>query len=116
MDNVIVNTENRNGNIFVTYINGNIICNLSSTQARHEIEALLECDAPKIILNIKDVRYIDSFSFGWLAAIFKRAKAKNGIFVISDPNLNMMNLFKMTQFDQVVPIYESEEKALEALQ
>lgn len=115
MDKVIVSSEEKPGNIYIVYINGNIICNLSGTPVRAEVDRILANDNPKIILNIKDVRYLDSYSFSWLAKVFKEAKAKGGSFAISNPNQEVAYLMEMVRFSQAVSIFDTEEQALRAL-
>lgn len=114
-DDIIIHSEKMPDGVTVVYINGNIICNLSGTGLRVEVERLLKNDRPRIVLNIKDVRYLDSYSFGWLAKIYKLAKEKGGSFVISDANNQIFSLMQMLQFDRTVPIYDTENTALEEL-
>lgn len=110
-ETIIVHTEKRDDGIAIVYINGNIITNLSGTSVRAEIEALLKAERPRIILNIHDVRYLDSYSFGWLAKVQKDAIAKGGKFAVSNPNDEINDLMQMLKFDKTVPVFASEEDA-----
>ena len=113
---IIVNVEKKQGNIFVVYINGNIICNLSGTCVRDEVDKILETNNPRIVLNIRDVRYLDSYSFGWLIKTHKDAKAKNGNFAICDLNDDILGLMQMVNFDKAVKIFKKEEDAIAEMQ
>lgn len=105
----------KNG-IAVVYVNGTIITNFSGTEVVEIVQEVIETSTrPRIILNLKDVRYIDSYSFGWLCMVRRDIGAKQGEFVICHLNEYMLYLFKITNFIKAVPVYATEEEAREAL-
>ena len=110
---VIAHSEKRKDGTHVIYINGNIICNLSGTCVREEIDKALQEDKPRIVLNIRDVRYLDSYSFGYLAKASKQAKEKGGNLSVSNANMDVANVIRMMHFDKAVPVYETEDEAVE---
>ena len=114
-ETVVVHSERAPDGVHIVYINGNIICNLSGTPVRKEVERILKSEKPRIVLNIKDVRYLDSYSFGWLASVAKEATGKNGRFIMSNPNTDIANLMEMLSFNKAVEIFDTEEGALEEM-
>ncbi|HOW66748.1 MAG TPA: STAS domain-containing protein [Verrucomicrobiota bacterium] len=115
VDTVVVHSEQTSQGVHVVYINGNIICNLSGTPVRKEIERLLKTEKPRIVLNIKDVRYLDSYSFGWLANMCKEIKKKSGRFVLSNPNTDIANLIEMLSFNKAMEVFGTEAEAIASM-
>lgn len=115
VDTVVVHSEQTDEGVHIVYINGNIICNLSGTPVRKEIERLLTSEKPRIILNIKDVRYLDSYSFGWLASMYKEISKKSGRFVLSNPNTDVANLIEMLSFNKTMEVFRTEAEAMASM-
>ncbi len=57
-----------------------------------------------LILDFKSVDYISSAGLRVLLATFKALSAKDGKMVIRYPNQNVMDIFTMTGFDNVLTI------------
>lgn len=113
---VHVHHERKPSGVDVVYVNGNIICNISGTPVRAVIEKLIRSPSPKIVLNLRDVLYLDSYSFGWLGQMQKSAAESGGRLVISDPNTDIANLFSELKFDRVVNTFESEDEAVKSME
>ncbi|MBD3390826.1 MAG: anti-sigma factor antagonist, partial [Chitinivibrionales bacterium] len=78
-------------------------------------ETVEQADMPKLILNLSDVSYLDSFSFGWIMKTYKEIRKKGGEFAICCPNEDILYLFEVTDFSRVVPAYRTEAEAREAI-
>ena len=102
--------------IGVIYIDGMIIPSLGATKVDvHAKEILAEMDTPRIILNLTGVSYLDSFCFGWIMRTFREIKDKGGDFGLCCPNEDIRYLLEITDFSRVVPVYNSENDAKEAV-
>ncbi len=102
--------------IAVVHVTGLVITNLGTTTVNEEIEQLIvDMDTPKIILNLSDVSYLDSFSFGWIMGVYRAIRAKGGEFALCSPNEDIRYLFEITDFTRVVPAYRTEQEAREAI-
>jgi anti-anti-sigma factor len=102
--------------VAVVHVKGSIITNLSGTDAAPVMEEILStCNPPKVILNLANVRYLDSYSFNWVIRLMKESERKGGSFAISDPNKDILSLFELSSFGKAVPVYLTEKDAREAL-
>jgi anti-anti-sigma factor len=102
--------------IAVVRVKASIITNLGGTEAAPVMEKILKtCNPPKVILNLAQARYLDSYSFNWIIRLMKESTKKGGLFVISDPNADIRSLFDLSRFGEVVPVYATEQDAREAM-
>jgi anti-sigma B factor antagonist len=100
----------------IVSVKGMIVTNLADTEVASILaEILKSSSAPKVVLNLASVRYIDSFSFNWIIKLKKEIEGRGGRLTISDPNDDILNLFELTNFGKAVPVYAKEDDALDAL-
>jgi anti-anti-sigma factor len=115
-ENIVVRSTTDATGVSVVYVHGFVVTNLGNTSARQEVKNLLaRPTVPLIILNLCDINYMDSFSFGWIVRVFKDAQSRGGQLVICCPSDDVVYLFEVTDFAKIVPSYRSEEDAREAL-
>ena len=97
-------------------VKGAIITNLSGTDAAPILEDILqECNPPHVILNLANVRYLDSYSFNWIIRLYKETEKKGGMFAISNPNEDIISLFELSNFGKAVPVFRTYEEARAAI-
>ena len=100
----------------VVHVNGLVITNIGTTIVDREVqEVLLGAETPRVVLNLSNVSYLDSFSFGWIMRIYREIRQKGGEFALCCPNEDILYLFEVTDFSRVVPAYHTEKDAREAL-
>lgn len=77
-----------------------------------EVEAAV-ANGRRLVVDFKDVGYMSSLGLRILIRADKAAKA--GSLSLSVANLSQMmrEIFKISRFDQIIPIYGSTEEALE---
>jgi anti-sigma B factor antagonist len=66
----------------------------------------------KIILNLEGLTYLDSAGLGLLAISFEQAKLDNIALCLVNPVGAVRGILNLTQFPQIMPVYETEEQAL----
>ncbi|MBD3392288.1 MAG: STAS domain-containing protein [Chitinivibrionales bacterium] len=102
--------------IAVVRVEGAIVTNLSGTDAAPVMKEILhKSNPPRVILNLANVRYLDSYSFNWIIKLMKECEKGEGMFAISDPNDDIMALFDLSSFGKAVPVYATEQDAREAM-
>ncbi len=80
---------------------------------REEIFSLLvDCDG--YILDLQNVKMIDSTGFGILVSIVKKLKNQNRIVVVIN-NPSILQLFKITKLTLIFPVVETKEEAVALL-
>ena len=77
-----------------------------------QIKNLLEANKNKIILNLEEVSYCDSFGLGCLAAAFKATRDRSGDLKLLRLSQEVQVLLDLTKLNTVFDIHTSEEEAL----
>ncbi len=67
---------------------------------------------PSVIVDLKNVNYMDSSGIGALVAGQKKMKAHNGKFALINIHDDVLNILKLATLDRFFKIYESEEELL----
>lgn len=73
-------------------------------------EALLE--RRTIVVDMSDLRFLDSTGLGVLVRVHKKAKAEGGVVALSTVPRNVVKILEVTCLDRVFPVYDSVEAAL----
>ena len=81
------------------------------------IQNLLNEDPKKgAILNLEEIRYLDSTGVGLIVSIYIGLKKLNSHFTLCNLNKAIAKTFNMVLLDQVLKIYETEEEAIASFQ
>lgn len=89
---------------------------LDSTKAeafRQSVEDLLESGAEVILVDLKDITFIDSSGLGTLVVLLKKVRGLNRTFCLCSMNDQVKMLFELTSMDRVFEVYE-DRQAFEA--
>ena len=70
---------------------------------------LADSDANSIIIDLKNVTFIDSSGIGVLVSGYKKIAARRGHFGLLNVGNDIYALLKLSTIDKVIPIYNSEE-------
>lgn len=82
---------------------------LDSTKAeafRQLVEDLLQNGADIILVDLKNITFIDSSGLGTLVVLLKKIRGLNRSFCICSMNDQVKMLFELTSMDRVFEIYE----------
>ncbi|WP_017298140.1 STAS domain-containing protein [Nodosilinea nodulosa] len=83
---------------------------LDSTKAeefRQSVDELLENGAEIILVDLKDITFIDSSGLGTLVVLLKKIRGLNRTFCLCSINDQVRMLFELTSMDRVFEIYEN---------
>ncbi len=67
---------------------------------------------PSVVVDMKDVNYMDSSGIGALVAGQKKMRAHNGKFALMNIHDDVLNILKLATLDKFFTIYESEEEII----
>ncbi len=67
---------------------------------------------PRILLNLRDVEYVDSGGLGSIVGLLLATHRMNGRFAICEPSTRVENLLHLTKLSSVIPVFRSQEEAL----
>jgi len=68
----------------------------------------------RLVVNLRDVTYMDSSGIGTLVEVLRKVKGYDGKLVLCAVNERVMSVFEITKLDQFFTIVGTEEEALSA--
>ncbi|NEP89452.1 MAG: STAS domain-containing protein [Okeania sp. SIO2C2] len=95
----------------VKYIQPNgILDGTKATEFRQEINEQVEAGADIILIDFKDVTFMDSSGLGALVLALKTVRAAGGQLVVCSINEQVRILFELTSMDRVFDIFPNREE------
>lgn len=105
-----VKIEPKNG-IAVCYIDGEIDIN-SSPAIKKSFDKLLSSKAPKLVINLAKVTYVDSSGLATMVEILKNMKSYGGRMRLACMSPKIKSLFEITKLEKLFEILADEETAI----
>ncbi len=87
----------------------------NAPQLREELRAICDVDAPRLVVDLSHVSFIDSSGIGVLVGGLKRAREHGGTFALVCPQPRVRRVFEITGLLQAIPIFESLPEALKEI-
>jgi len=100
------------GSITVIDLAGNIRTNEDYSAFKNAIINVIETGRKNVVLNFKEVRFINSSGLGRLILAAKKAKENGGALKVASLSENLHELFSFTRLDSKIDIHPTEEAAL----
>ena len=98
----------------VLYINGFI--NAHTVQDfEKSIQTVLEEKNYRILINCKDLEYINSSGLGVLMGVIEEIQDNDGFLYLSDMNETVFNIFDTLGFTHLFKVFDAEVEALNSL-
>jgi len=69
---------------------------------------------PRLVVNMREVRYVDSSGIASLVEVFKEARNRNKRLVLFGLNATVHDVLQLTRLAKIFEIRETEEEALQA--
>ncbi len=82
---------------------------------KEELKELFSSQGSSLILDLKNVTFIDSSGFGVFLSLLKIARNNQGIFKLCNLNEDVMELFKILQLHTIIEIYPTIEDAIQSI-
>lgn len=77
---------------------------------RSEIETLIPDMSANLVLDIQNVKFMDSSGLGAVMGVYKLLRDKN--ISVANAQRPVLDLFKLTRMDRLIKTYESVDEAL----
>ncbi len=87
----------------------------NSEEFKKLLNLAFEKGAGNVIVDMKDVRFIDSSGLGALVSGFKNASTRHGTLKVAAIHGQVRSMFELTRLHRAFDIYPSAEEALETL-
>jgi anti-sigma B factor antagonist len=97
-----IQVESR-GDCRIVHIKGKVTFDNCIT-LQNRLDSVLDEGALQIIIDFKEVPFIDSSGVGEVLRLFKRMKDANGEVILANPNQKLRDLFSMYRFNQFMKI------------
>lgn len=105
-------TERRAGDVTLLDLTGRLVLEDGDAVLRERVNALLAEGRLKIVINLRDVTYIDSCGVGVLIAKFVSARRKGGDVRLLHLTPRSHHVMEITRLLDVFQIFASEEDAV----
>lgn len=108
-----VNITNREiDGVSVVALDGRIVLGEESNSLRERVKSLIAEGKKKIVLNMADVKYIDSAGLGILVAAHVSAKTQGAALHISNLGNKFHDVLQLTRLLTVFSVYDTEAEAI----
>ncbi|MCU0519005.1 MAG: STAS domain-containing protein [Oscillatoria sp. Prado101] len=81
-----------------------------ATQVRQEIDGILTQGADIVLIDLKDVTFIDSSGLGALVSALKAVRSAGSKLFICSINAQVKMLFELTSMDRVFQIFPNQDE------
>lgn len=102
------------GDIMVIYVREERLDAHNSDELKSEMQRLFAEGNKNILVDLKDVRFIDSSGLGALVSGFKNAISHQGNLKLSTLQPQVKSMFELTRLHRVFEIFVSSSEALES--
>ncbi|MEO5896995.1 MAG: STAS domain-containing protein [Vicinamibacterales bacterium] len=106
--------ERRIGDVTVLDMKGRLVLEDGDAVLRTRVNELLEQGRSKVVLNLKDVTYIDSCGVGVLIAKLVSMRNKGGDLRLINLTERSRRLLEISQLLNVFAIYQDEPQAIDS--
>jgi anti-sigma B factor antagonist len=110
--NMNIKTENKNG-IMVINVKEERLDAHNSGELKSEMQKQFDEGIKNILIDLKDVRFIDSSGLGALVSGFKNAISHQGNLKLSTLQPQVKSMFELTRLHRVFEIFSSTAEALD---
>ena len=80
---------------------------------QNRLDSILEDPVQEIVIDLKDVPFMDSSGVGEILRLFKLMRDRQGELVLINPNPKLRNLFTMYRFEKFMTIRDGVESGKE---
>ena len=87
----------------------------NSREFHSDLEAIITADDTAVILNFEDVAYISSAGMRVILLTAKSLQKTNINFALCSMNDSIREVFRISGFDKIIPIHDSQPEALTAV-
>lgn len=101
-------TQKEDNGVEMLHAEGRIALGEECNQLRQRIREILGSGKMNIVLNLKDVNFVDSAGLGTLLAIYESINAQHGTFKLASPSPRIMELLVLSKLVTVFEFSKAE--------
>lgn len=100
----------------VNFLTSQVLDEMNVQQLGVELTDLVEKQYMiKMVINFSKIKFLSSAVLGKLIALNKKIAAEKGRLAFCHINADIMEVFKITRLDKLIPIYDDEEEAVKKI-
>lgn len=103
-----------NGTLMVIFVREERLDAHNSDELKAEMNRIFEQGTKDILLDLKEVRFIDSSGLGVLVSGFKNASTRQGSLRLCGLQTQVKSMFELTRLHRVFDIFQTVDEALES--
>lgn len=103
-----------NGKVMVIMVREERLDAHNSEELKLEINRLFDSGTKDLLVDLKEVRFIDSSGLGVLVSGFKNAATHQGSIKLCSLQTQVKSMFELTRLHRVFDIYQTVDEALES--
>ena len=104
-------TREQAGDAVVMAVQGNVDIH-SSPELRGELKVVLESAAPRIVVDMEGVSFVDSSGLATLIEALQQVNRYSGRLILCNLSKTVLGVFQLANLDRIFQIRESREAAL----
>ncbi|MGR9051658.1 MAG: STAS domain-containing protein [Gammaproteobacteria bacterium] len=104
-------TQQQLNGFSVLYVKEERIDAHNSSDLKQYIVEMIEGGEVNIVVQLQEVKFVDSSGLGALLAGFKHAAAKSGKLALSNVQQQVLSMFELTRLNRVFEIYADLDEA-----
>jgi anti-sigma B factor antagonist len=105
-------SQRQSGDVTILDVDGNITFGEGTTTLRTEIRRVINDGRPEIVLNLAQVRYVDSSGLGEMVSGFMAAQRDGGYLKLMNVSPNVRDLLEVTKLVSVFDVYPARAEAV----
>lgn len=99
--------------VMVVDCSGRVVFGEESASLRDTVKKLL-AESPKVVLNLREVNYIDSGGLGTLVSLFTTARNAGGAVKLARLSQRVGDLLQLTKLLTIFEVFDDEEVAAQS--
>jgi len=103
-----------NGSIAIIFVQEERLDAHNSDQLKTEMNQLFDKDTKDVVIDLKEVRFIDSSGLGVLVSGYKNSSTRQGTLKLSGLQTQVKSMFELTRLHRVFDIFSTVDDALES--
>ena len=106
--------KRKKGDVVILDIKGKILLGDGIDELRETINGVIQSNETKLLLNFKEVPYLDSTGLGEVVRSYTSLKKEGGLVKIVNLTNKVQDLLSVTKLITVFETFEDEDKAVES--
>jgi anti-sigma B factor antagonist len=111
--NVVVRSSPQHATASLVDVEGEVDV-LTSPRLKTALAGIVDSGATTLVLNLDQVRYMDSTGLGVIVSALKTIREKDGVIVLTGLSPHLMKIFEITGLRKIFDVYPTEGDALKA--